>query len=89
MWRSSCEHDARLAARLSFSMRDMQPLLELLAAGVPFAFAHFNDGEINSIERTAGATDRGLQQRSPALARALKAAFWRHRLARPLPRLQL
>ena len=36
---------------------------------------HFNDGEINSLNRTDGRTDRGYQARSPALAAALAAAL--------------
>ena len=39
------------------------------------ADVHFNDGEMNSLDRTAGRTDRGLQRRSSALALALRTAL--------------
>ena len=56
-------------------MQDLQPLLEQLARGVPFTYAHFNDGEINSLENTKGKTDRGLQARSPQLSADLRKAL--------------
>jgi hypothetical protein len=52
-------------------MSDLQPMLQRLAARVPFTYVHFNDGELNSMGARRGSTARGLQRRSPALATAL------------------
>ena len=75
LWAAACRNDAYVMESWSLSMQDLQPLLEQLARGVPFTYAHFNDGEINSLENTKGKTDRGLQARSPQLSADLRGAL--------------
>ena len=61
--------------RLSHTMKDLQPLLERLASGAPFAYAHFNDGELQALQRTKGRTDRGLQRLSASLQARVRRAL--------------
>eukprot|EP00965_Chrysotila_dentata_P000922 29555-Pleurochrysis_carterae.AAC.1 len=62
---------------MSHSMSDLEPILVKLAAGDPFCYAHFNDGEMHAIvaERPRGATDRGAQIITAELQSHLAAAL--------------
>lgn len=54
---------------------DVQVLFRRLIARVPFAFAHFNDGEIVAMSKTDGTTDRGWQTLSAELQQVMLEVF--------------
>ena len=57
---------------------DLQFLLRRLIAQVPFSYAHFNDGEMRSLQLEKGKTDRGMQALSPRLKETMQRAFYQN-----------
>lgn len=59
------------------SMNDLNSLLRMLESAVPFAFAHFNDGEIEAIDcvDTERTVDFGWQRCSNELSASLRRAM--------------
>lgn len=65
----------RAGEHCEFSMSDVTILLARLAVGEPFAFVHFNDGELEAAEKLVGATPLGNQRYSPTLRQSVRAAL--------------
>ena len=56
-------------------MHQIDELLRLTREREPWALARFNDGEMTAISKRSGKISRGLQEVTPSLADALKAAM--------------
>ena len=60
----------------TMSMNDLVPLLHALEIGIPFSFAHFNDGEITALHcREGRSTSKKKQPCSAALQNAMRQVF--------------
>ena len=57
---------------------DLQLLLRHLISRIPFSYAHFNDGEMRSLQLEKGKTDRGMQALSPRLKETMQHAFYQN-----------
>jgi len=55
--------------------KDIDHFLCMMQAGSPFAYAHFNDGEVEAASSAEGVTDRGWQKRSTALMERMQGAM--------------
>ena len=67
-----------LLPKMTTSMKDISGLLEALKQGIPFSFAHFNDGEVKALScQTGEKTDRGWQRCSSELNKAMFGAMTR------------
>ena len=61
----------------TMSMNDLVPLLHALEIGLPFSFAHFNDGEITALHcREGRSTSKKKQPCSAALQNAMRQVFY-------------
>ena len=57
------------------TMSDVSILLARLHLGIPFAFVHFNDGELGAAMKTTGRASNGKQHYSPELRTAVRKAM--------------
>eukprot|EP00310_Coccolithus_braarudii_P018113 CAMPEP_0183336486 /NCGR_PEP_ID=MMETSP0164_2-20130417/4446_1 /TAXON_ID=221442 /ORGANISM="Coccolithus pelagicus ssp braarudi, Strain PLY182g" /LENGTH=739 /DNA_ID=CAMNT_0025506011 /DNA_START=297 /DNA_END=2516 /DNA_ORIENTATION=+ len=67
----------RDADGLAHRMSDLQELMLRLARREPFAYVHFNDGELHVVDRdhVTKVTDRGMQRNSKQLQQRMTAAL--------------
>ena len=74
---SGCEKMLSALAEASCrgDMNDVSILLARLAIGLPFAYAHFNEGEVRAATQTKGSVLSGLQRYSPELKSQMRWAI--------------
>ena len=69
-------HSTSTLPSATMSMNDLVPLLHALEIGLPFSFAHFNDGEITALHcREGRSTSKKKQPCSAALQSAMRQSL--------------
>lgn len=73
----ACEHmlSTRATTASRGDMNDVSILLARLAVGLPFAYAHFNEGEVRAATQSTGHVPSRKQHYSPELRAAMAQAF--------------